>query len=76
MNAWKEKFKDAAEIVNDFRVWPRLLISMYGYLVYEVTLWYMTLPDPSAPQSSFLALIWGASAAWFGLYVKSGNNEK
>lgn len=35
--------------------------------------WFMALPDPSNSQSFALATIIGVGAAWFGMYVSTGN---
>lgn len=57
------------------RIWPRAMISLYGAIFWYTTNWYMELPDPSGPQAAFVSTIVGAGAAWFGLYVSSGNND-
>jgi hypothetical protein len=36
----------------------------------------MSLQDPSNAQTTFVSVIWGASAAWFGLYVNSGKTSE
>ena len=53
------------------RLFPRAFISMYIYLLYRVTEWFMALPDPSMPQAGLVSVVVGAGAAWFGLYVNS-----
>src|SRR6056300_1293042 len=58
-----------AEGFDKWRVFPRLLITLYGYAFYKTTEWFMTLPDPTNAQSAFVSVIVGAGAAWFGLYV-------
>lgn len=64
------------EIINRWRVIPRLMIGLYGYMFYRVAEWFMALPDPTAAQSAFVSVIVGASAAFFGLYVNSGASLK
>ena len=44
---------------------------MYIYLLYEVTKWFMALPEPNIAQSGLVSVVVGAGAAWFGLYVNS-----
>ena len=61
-----------AEIIDAYRVWPRALIILYGWMVFEVTVWFMSLPDPNTAQAMLISTVWGASAAWFGVYVHSG----
>ncbi len=61
--------------IDKWRVWPRLLITLYGVMFYRTTEWFMTLPDPSNAQSAFISVIVGAGAAWFGLYCGSGGSK-
>lgn len=59
------------------RIFPRVFISIYIYMFYQVTIWFMALPDPNNAQAGLVSVVVGAGAAWFGLYVnsKSGNVE-
>ena len=54
---------------DKWRIFPRLLISLYGLMFYKTSMWFMTLPDPTNSQSAFVSVLVGAGAAWFGLYV-------
>ena len=58
-----------AEGFDRWRVFPRLLITLYGLAFYRTTEWFMTLSDPTNSQSAFVSVIVGAGAAWFGLYI-------
>lgn len=59
------------------RIFPRIFISIYIYMFYNVTIWFMALEDPNNAQAGLVSVVVGAGAAWFGLYVnsKSGNVE-
>lgn len=59
------------ELLNRWRVIPRLLILTYMLVFYQTTQWFMSLPDPNNAQAGFVSAIVGAGAAWFGLYVNS-----
>lgn len=63
------------KLINDLRIVPRTMILMYGYIFYEVTQWFMNLVAPNSQQAAFVSVIVGASAAFFGLYVNSGNRK-
>jgi len=63
------------KIVNRWRIVPRIMVLMYGYLFYDVSQWFMALPVPTMSQSTFIAVIVGAAAAFFGLYVNSGGKN-
>ena len=65
-----------AQAIDKWRIWPRLLITLYGVMFYKTTDWFMSLPDPTNAQSAFVSVIVGAGAAWFGLYVGSGGKDK
>lgn len=58
--------------LDAWRVVPRLLVAGYGVMVWRVAEWFMSIPDPTAQQSAFVGVVVGAAAAWFGLYVNSG----
>ena len=68
-------YNNAASSFDSWRVFPRLLISLYGFAFYRTTEWFMTLPDPTNAQSAFVSVIVGAGAAWFGLYVGSTSKK-
>ena len=59
-----------------WRIFPRLLITLYGFSFYRTTEWFKALPDPTNAQSAFVSVIVGAGAAWFGLYVGGTRNAK
>jgi len=61
----------APEYFSRWRLFPRAFISMYIYLLYQVTNWFMDLPTPGPEQAGLVSVVVGAGAAWFGLYVNS-----
>ena len=61
-----------AEGFDKWRVFPRLLITLYGVAFYRTTEWFMLLEEPIAAQSAFVSVVVSAGAAWFGLYVGGG----
>ena len=63
-----------ASKIDKWRIWPRLLITLYGVMFFRTTEWFMSLPEPSNAQSAFISVIVGAGAAWFGLYCGSGGS--
>ena len=65
-----------AQAIDKWRIWARLLITLYGVMFYQTTASIMSLPDPTNAQSAFVSVIVGAGAAWFGLYVGSGGKDK
>ena len=64
------------EMLDNWRVIPRLLIFMYAVVFYQTMNWFMLLENPNNAQAGFVSVIVGAGAAWFGLYVNSGSGKK
>lgn len=65
-----------SQTVNEWRVVPRLLVGWYAILVWQITDWYMLIPEPTTQQTSFVTTIVGLSTAIFGLYVNSGKKDE
>ena len=66
-----QKWIDMARAVDQWRIFPRIFITTYIYLLYAVVMWYMELSTPSMEQSGLVSIVVGAGAAWFGLYTGS-----
>ena len=62
---------DLAKAVDSWRIFPRVFITTYIYLLYKVVIWYMDLQAPTMEQSGLVSIVVGAGAAWFGLYTGS-----
>jgi len=63
---------DLARAIDSWRIFPRIFITTYIYLLYKSTIWFMALPEPNNAQAGLISVIVGAGAAWFGLYCGSG----
>lgn len=66
------KVKLTPELINRWRIIPRIIVALYGFTFWKVVEWFMALPDPTATQAAFVSTVVGAGAAFFGLYVNSG----
>ena len=62
---------DLARAVDSWRIFPRIFITTYIFLLYKVVIWYMNIPSPTMEQSGLVSIVVGAGAAWFGLYTGS-----
>ena len=62
------------EWLDKWRIWPRLIITLYGVAFYRTTEWFMALPDPTNAQSGFVSVIVGAGAGFYGIYVNGKNS--
>jgi len=72
----KQYWIDLAEIIDAWRVFPRIFFGAYIILFIISALWIMALPVVSVEQAGFAAAIVTAGAAWFNMYVKSGRTYK
>ena len=63
---------DLAKAIDAWRIFPRVFITTYIYLLYKVTVWFMALPEPNNAQAGLVSVVVGAGAAWFGLYAGTG----
>ena len=59
------------ENLDKLRIFPRLFITVYIWMFYDVVQWFMALEAPTNQQAGLVSIIVGAGAAWFGLYVRS-----
>tara|TARA_Y100001938_G_C8100036_1_gene440996 strand:+ start:33 stop:410 length:378 start_codon:yes stop_codon:yes gene_type:complete len=71
-----QKWIHLARAVDSWRIFPRVFLSVYIFLLYYSTMWFMNLQDPSLEQSGLISIIVGAGAAWFGLYAGTSNSSK
>ena len=69
---WKRELGKAFDV---WRVFPRVFITVYIVLLYQVTHWFMNLADPNNAQAGLVSVVVGAGAAWFGLYTGTGGKK-
>ena len=67
---------DLARAVDSWRIFPRVFITTYIFLLYKVVIWYMNLQAPTMEQSGLVSIVVGAGAAWFGLYTGTSKKSK
>ena len=71
-----QKWIHLARAVDSWRIFPRVFLSVYIFLLYYSTMWFMAIDQPSLEQSGLISIIVGAGAAWFGLYAGTSNSSK
>ena len=71
-----QKWIFLAQAIDAWRIFPRAFLSVYIFLLYYATMWFMGLEDPTLEQSGLISIIVGAGAAWFGLYAGTGKKDK
>ena len=63
-----------ARTVDAWRIFPRAFITVYMFLLYYCTMWFMDLDEPELSQAGLISTVIGAGAAWFGLYTRSNGD--
>jgi len=71
-----QKWIFAARAVDAWRIFPRLFLTVYIVLLYQVVNWFMSLEAPNMEQSGLVSVVVGAGAAWFGLYAGTSKSSK
>lgn len=70
-----EKLRDLGLAINAWRPFPRLFITSYIIILFQCVEWFTGLSDPTNAQAGLISVVVGAGAAWFGLYVNSGQKD-
>ena len=73
-NPW-QRWIYMSNMIDAWRIFPRAFLSVYIFLLYYCTMWFMELPDPSMEQSGLISIVVGAGAAWFGLYAGTAKDK-
>jgi hypothetical protein len=58
-----------AKFIDELKILPRLAFLCQIVLTWKVCMWYMTLPDPSIAQSSFVSIVTAMLSASFALWL-------
>jgi len=73
-NPW-QKWIWLSQMIDAWRIFPRLFLSVYIYLLYFCTMWFMDLDTPTLEQPGLISIVVGAGAAWFGLYAGTAKDK-
>lgn len=69
-------YKLTPEGFNRWRVLPRVMVGLYGWLIYDVVHWFMDLSVPTTEQAGFVSVVITAAPFIFKFYVDSGASLK
>jgi hypothetical protein len=73
-NPW-QRWIWLSNMVDSWRIFPRMFLTVYIVLLYKCTIWFMELPTPTFEQSGLISVVVGAGAAWFGLYAGTAKDK-
>ena len=71
-----QKWVHLAKTVDAWRIFPRVFVSVYIVLLYDVVTWFMTLEAPNLEQAGLVSVVVGAMAAVFGIYAGTNKQSK
>ena len=64
-----EKENMASTIIDDYKIFPRIMMLVVTILTYQATHWFMSLPDPSNSQAGLVSVCMGALTGCFGIWM-------
>jgi len=71
-----QKWIFLASAIDSWRIFPRIFVMVYIYLMYESVMWFMLLPEPNIEQSALVSVVVGAMGVVFGVYSgKTGQSK-
>ena len=70
------KWVHLAKTVDAWRIFPRIFVTVYIVLLYDVVTWFMTLAEPNLEQAGLVSIVVGAMAAVFGIYAGTSGQSK
>lgn len=70
----KQTFLDIAEVIDSFRLVPRVLLVATGTLVWYVINWYMGLQTPTTQQAALVTTVTAVIPVVIGLYQNSSRS--
>ena len=64
-----ERESMASTIIDEYKIFPRLMMLVVTILTYQATHWFMNLPDPSNAQAGLVSVCMGALTGCFGIWM-------
>ena len=71
-----QKWVHLAKTVDAWRIFPRIFVTVYIVLLYDVVTWFITLQEPNVEQAGLVSIVVGAMAAVFGIYAGTNKQSK
>ena len=59
----------ASTIIDDYKIFPRIMMFVVTVLTYQAAHWFMSLPDPSNAQAGLVSVCMGALTGCFGIWM-------
>ena len=59
----------AKTIIDDYKIFPRIMMLVVTILTYQAVHCFMSSPDPSVAQSGLVSVCMGALTGCFGIWM-------
>ena len=59
----------AQTFIDNYKIFPRLMMLVVTILTYQSVHWYMGLADPTIQQSGLVSVCMGALTGCFGIWM-------
>jgi hypothetical protein len=59
----------ASTVIDDYKIFPRIMMLVVTVLTYQATHWFMSLEDPSNAQAGLVSVCMGALTGCFGIWM-------
>jgi hypothetical protein len=56
-------------VLDEWKVWPRVMMLVFTLMSWRVVEWFMNLPDPSVQQAGLVSVVMGAATGAFGIWM-------
>jgi len=67
----KQTFLDVAEVIDAYRLFPRIYLSVFLFILWDVHI-FLKLNLPPESAHLYGNMVWGAVGAMTGFYVATG----
>ena len=67
-----QKSLELAEVIDAFRIFPRLILFGFSVLVGYVVFWFTGLEAPNTQQAAFVSTVVGIIAPVTAFYLQTG----
>ena len=64
-----ERENMASTIIDNYKIFPRLMMLVVTILTYQSVHWFMSLPEPTTSQAGLVSVCMGALTGCFGIWM-------
>lgn len=65
-----------ATIIDDYKVFPRIMMAVVTILTYQSVHWFMSLDSPTLEQAGLVSVCMGALTGSFGIWMNGERSSK